>query len=724
MTNHILRLTAAILCAVFWTVHAQAAYPIGEDGWTILEPSPEANVIYVSSSEGNDDNTGESPESPIKTLVKAYSMLRDGVGDWIRLKTGDQWDERLNWKKSGASWESPTVLTSYGTAVERPRILGGIESERVNYPDRESIPTDFWVLLGLHFKPTDEENGFGIKMHAGGTGFLIEDCLIESFKDNIVMQEYNGPCIEATLRRSVITGAHSRGSGHSQGFLANAVSGLLIEECIFYQNGWRPEVASPTIFNHNMYLTTNCTDAIVRNCIIMEASSHGIHFRPGGLAEDNLFVRNPINLQMGYYTFTESGVNVDIKRNVFLEGRNISSSTPRGWGINIETTESGVIANNILAHVEDGNHINTIAIQLSSGSYGVRALSILENIVYDWHRPVQLSGTIGDKLSSVLFRENILQCPSADKPLLYARSGPVEDLGFEGNTYWSTLPSDQWFSLESDLTTAPPEFVQLTGEEGARFEPVVFKDPQRDMSGYSAFLGKEESYEAFVTDALTQSRTNWRPEYTAKAVNEYIRQGFEVEPAEPALTGGVVQSPQFAREVPVTISYSGAGDPDGGNVNVHLWVRNGADGQWTDTGLKAEGPSGQFDYAGFPNDGPYYFAVQAETPDARFSSEPIGPGGDVTIFDSTPPDPGAVVTPEFTNDQSIAVSYKGAYDWGSGVASVILWMRKGMDGQWEETDISSTNAEGNFEVTDLQEETLYHFAVVAQDRAGNISALP
>ena len=44
-----------------------------------------------------------------------------------------------------------------------------------------------------------------------------------------------------------------------------------------------------------------------------------------------------------------------------------------------------------------------------------------------------------------------------------------------------------------------------------------------------ASLGKEPTFEAFLAEVRTQSKANWRREYTTRAVNDYIREGFAAQ---------------------------------------------------------------------------------------------------------------------------------------------------------------------------------------------------
>lgn len=81
-------------------------------GFTSLKPSANSRVVYVSSSQGNDSNTGLSTSKPVKTLSKARSLVRDGNPDWILLRRGDTWtDERIGTFINGKSPTEPAVIS-------------------------------------------------------------------------------------------------------------------------------------------------------------------------------------------------------------------------------------------------------------------------------------------------------------------------------------------------------------------------------------------------------------------------------------------------------------------------------------------------------------------------------------------------------------------------------------------------------------------------------------
>ena len=80
-----------------------------------------AQVYYVSSSQGNDQNNGLSIQSPFQSIEKLNSMQFD-AGDSIYFKSGDYW-EGMFWLNGSGSFTQPIVIDVYG-GNNRPIING------------------------------------------------------------------------------------------------------------------------------------------------------------------------------------------------------------------------------------------------------------------------------------------------------------------------------------------------------------------------------------------------------------------------------------------------------------------------------------------------------------------------------------------------------------------------------------------------------------------------
>tara|TARA_Y100000813_G_scaffold153453_1_gene113616 strand:+ start:2241 stop:4517 length:2277 start_codon:yes stop_codon:yes gene_type:complete len=87
----------------------------------ILFGNTKAQVYYVSSSQGNDQNDGLSIESPFRSIDKLNSM-EFNPGDSIYFKSGDYW-KGMFWLKGSGTFAEPIVVDVYG-GENRPIIDG------------------------------------------------------------------------------------------------------------------------------------------------------------------------------------------------------------------------------------------------------------------------------------------------------------------------------------------------------------------------------------------------------------------------------------------------------------------------------------------------------------------------------------------------------------------------------------------------------------------------
>src|SRR4051794_40288333 len=115
------------------------------DGWTVVTPASDTRVVYVSNSQGNDANSGLSAGSPVKTLAKAQSLVRDGSADWLLLKRGDTFESFGQWKKRGRSASEPVYIAAYGTGA-RPQINSATGPGFITYVNAS---TPGWTVNNL-----------------------------------------------------------------------------------------------------------------------------------------------------------------------------------------------------------------------------------------------------------------------------------------------------------------------------------------------------------------------------------------------------------------------------------------------------------------------------------------------------------------------------------------------------------------------------------------------
>lgn len=507
------------------------------EGWTILRPSADSRLIYVSSSQGNDANNGLSENAPKATLSAAAALLRDGFPDWLLLKRGDIFDTSLmgfGWNKSGRSADEPTVMSSYGTGTLRPRIHSGTWDGLSSTNNPSVSPIRHVAIVGVHFFASgytgSEWEPKGLGWHADFENLLIEDCRFEKYFGGMVVEVLDGPRGQnLRIRRCQVLDSYTTLSGHSGGVYINAVDGILLEENLIDHNGWSETVpgAVPTIFRHNVYVQSTNTGLRAIGNLIASGGSHGMQARPGGLVENNLFVNNAMALLLGTSWTTYEDVNIEAKRNVILTGRDLTPSLPRGWGIEVVTTQSGLVQGNIIANNGDVGFPVPLGVGDVTVPTGVHNLVIEDNKIYNWGGHSNTQG-VYPLISGLVFRRNFIVERDVNSPLLRHLS-PISPSYFQSseNRFWTRVtPLDSWFR-NVDAFLSLDQWRQIVGDTTSRIARPNFRDPSRDLGAYNAHLGGANSFREFLTHARGMSKRNWDSRYTAAAVNDWIREGFE-----------------------------------------------------------------------------------------------------------------------------------------------------------------------------------------------------
>lgn len=85
---------------------------------------------------------------------------------------------------------------------------------------------------------------------------------------------------------------------------------------------------------------------------------------------------------------------------------------------------------------------------------------------------------------------------------------------------------------------------------------------------------------------------------------------------------GSMASPEYSRQAPILITYTGASDAGSGLKEVRLWYKKGYAGVWTDTGQRSTTPDGSFTFNQVTGDDAYFFFLQAEDKAGHVSAAP------------------------------------------------------------------------------------------------------
>jgi hypothetical protein len=525
-----------------------------ESGWTTFDLSEDSKVVYVSSSDGDDANDGSSPDSPVATPARGAALVRDGFPDFLLFKRGDTWrnqdlgaDRVARRFKSGRDAEHPIVIASYGGAKARPRI-------ELNKPflDDDGNARNYIAIIGLALisypkVPGDSDfngaDGGTLRFVGTGHDILAEDLYTE-YGDFGVQGVTN-----FTLRRSVVYRAYHVGTclyredgtrdpnGNNAfrpaGIYSSNVNGLVLEDNVFDENGWNPDVedACATIYNHNMYLSRS-KNLVVKNNLLLRASSMGLKMESaesdgahGVVIENNLFAEGEIGLSMGGNgTSSYRFVDVLVKDNVFTDiGR--SQPTQRGlaWYMEIQDNDNTEITGNLLVNAPMLN--NSFGVKLMSNTN--RNVWVHDNLFYDLIvRSIDMENA--DAFSEVRVEQNTL-VKSSNNACLLEHSGGFDQVLYAGNAYRSGGAENTWFCIGSERL-ALDGWTSASGEEGAVVADLEAPEPGRNLDTYAEHLGIGSSIGDFAAAARQQSRFRYRAELTANAANNYIRGGFGQDP--------------------------------------------------------------------------------------------------------------------------------------------------------------------------------------------------
>ncbi|MFN0132390.1 MAG: GC-type dockerin domain-anchored protein [Phycisphaerales bacterium] len=492
-------------------------WPIGlstQDGWTQFQLSQDSRVVYVSTSTGNNANSGLSESAPKRTILAGYALLRDGFPDWLLLKSGDTFDEAFpSWSKGGRSETEPMRIGCYGLG-ERPLIRSG--DSNGFYAAAYPSPKAHLAITDLHFFPhtyagDESYPPGGIVILNYWSDVLIENCRIEKYFVNVAVEGIANQGIpqRTRIRRSVIADSFRVGTAEASQGLFFAAKDLLLEENVVDHNGWRQDVvgAVPTIFRHNLYIHDSSTGTVVtRGNIVSRASQNGISQRCSGLVEGNLLLQNPVHIPA-------AGDALTIRLNVCLDSRDA------GLGITLNGGGQVHVYENVIAHGVYGGGKGLHFV----GTYD--RLSVRKNVVYDWARdasPLAIAAQYeGAGTGLVDFVANELQQVRAGY-LISDYPRPAGFVRYRDNRYFTMNPPPH----QMDINMTYPAWVTRSGEQGSTFSRIAYPDPDRDIATYAATIGVGSSVEDFLAAAKKQSRANWRTDLTAAAVNGYIRAGF------------------------------------------------------------------------------------------------------------------------------------------------------------------------------------------------------
>jgi hypothetical protein len=459
--------------------------------------------------------------------------------------------------KSGRSADERSVIGSYGDGPQRPLLrTGSAPGMRIWRNIR------YAAVIGLAFRaherdPNDPDfvgfdavdsvagfNAYADDEASPNATILIEDSTFSFYSNNVV--QGMSPTEDFIVRRCQFMNNYST-TTHAQGLYTKGAS-ILLEENLFDHNGWYQQSyvqlndraeGQATFYNHNTYFT-NTHDSIFRRNLFVRASSIGNKFtaNPEGgtneikaenvLLDNNLYVEGELGVSAGGNTDHGDGHrfrDFRIINNVLLHiGRARPTNRSLGWGIEARDWDGGVVAYNHIGPYGGPEVGNIYALGVQGHA---RNVDIIGNVIYGLDSRRFAVHIDEDPKEEITFSQNQLQLGGTEMRLV--ESDHLAPGTFSNNTYYtdSNTPPFNAGGNAGDFAA----WQAASGDLDSSFEELSYLDAGRTVESYMTSLGADPSLPAFIAEAKNQSKQNWRPVYTAAAVNSYIRAGYA--PREP-----------------------------------------------------------------------------------------------------------------------------------------------------------------------------------------------
>ena len=510
------------------------------------------------------------------TVGGPQPATRAGFPDWWMFKRGETFDlasDLLSFARQtnpstnlvysslavpgGRSATERQIVGAYGDVCQpRPRFVHPMLGFVSLYNNAASPQFKNVAYLSLQFDghdvlPVGTYGGITLLYQtAASTDILFEDIWLDAAPVNIGSN--NGAQI--TLRRDLITDAFST-AGFSHGplgiYYEGASNGVLrIEESILMRNGfsngdpktlpWPPTGAQTwDMFSRNLYLNgkTNSMQSGMFDSVSMMGAS-GDQFRPGMRVERNFFYQGYVSMgAYGGYPDSDgaTGTMTDNILQRFLgTGTNSNVGQP-GWGMNLTSGAFNVeVARNIVTGAQYAGTGAAFGISPLSWvcydhtfHYATRYNRVHNNIFESPSdsAPFTISdGVTGEStpgcaqwqppgVKGNVVSNNVLVSPSGTATAYVpvgAAVGTSNDTAYSGNTFYASRAAAAsalgWVNPNRTLKT----YMQANGV------------PVTSIDGFPEYFG--------VASQLR--RGQWQPQWTGKALVNYVRSGFGV-PALP-----------------------------------------------------------------------------------------------------------------------------------------------------------------------------------------------
>lgn len=517
--------------------HDFTGLPLTPNGWhdlhaMIMSPGySDARIVYVSNA-GNDSTAvtyspgssalGGRPLDPsgsvatFRTLAAAYARLRPGFPDVMLLRRGDSWNESIDVSRAGRTANERLIIGAYG-------------SESTSRPSVGLISTNFGTQHVILSSFVMNFSGSG-----GGVDYRGSSILLEDLRWNVPISG------QGTDLYQVLLPMLQSGNGvvrRSTAEWTQWFAGWSDAQVPGNQSRVEENTLSRTPLNnlgfgqvHNVYFAERAFGIQSIGNQSFESGGAGWRQRGGGLVQGNLLA----GLSPGYDGSFGGGFDVhqnfDLRFNVTMHV---------GLSLSIVAMRDSVIDNNVFVIKDAAFGLGPFARQYNNEPAGHRGTNVFSNNVVYGHHPNATAFSFGsDALndltsgSTFTIRDNTFMRNGDSQVMAAVLDSRVT---YSGNRYQSNAPQSNWFGGQP--------YSQMIPATGTAAGPEVFSDAGRDMFSYMQSLGANptdwqqalEWYQRGVpgnpslAGALHNRRGAWDTRFTARAVINHVRGGFDLD---------------------------------------------------------------------------------------------------------------------------------------------------------------------------------------------------
>lgn len=541
------------------------------DGWSVIPLGTGKKCIFVAAPSGtpsgSNANTGLTLSGPVSSINYAASLM--SAGDHILCRRGDviQVTASITTLPNGSSSSIMTVLGAYGSASTMKPILyfpapgaSGTGFMAIDIEHGGGASVSNVALVSLHANPglrvDNNQTPYWLYSANPNDNILWEDLSSEEVAGGIVMQINTGTSFMATnirVRRCVLWNGHSVDPAFTrdQAILVDRSDGILIEDCIFIDNGYTVTPGNLDQFSHNMYITEHNKSVTLRNIISIGSDNQT---RPGGIYERLAVFQAPLGFTAGGQSYNYgTDVSEDaIYRDNLIDGSR-DRNTALGWGFWTADGQNGmsgstatITLKDTLINLESLDGGATVGGQripyLRQGTLATEN-QIMDNVVIPRSSTVTADyGLVHLENPPSSFRMVNCRLDAINSRPIFSEanaSHPSWQLG--GNTYY-TARTDQanyggWFINQNGVTGRTfAQWQSYVGDPTAGTTASIMQtsaptySSQRRITDYAAYIGLGASLSAFSTACKLQRKGNWDPRLTAEYAIDWIRQGYGMAP--------------------------------------------------------------------------------------------------------------------------------------------------------------------------------------------------